>query len=300
MSASSLSNPVKAVLWVIGATLSFCTMAISGREAGQALSTADLLIWRSVIGVTVTVMFVTLSRRGFAQLKTTRLGLHAVRNTFHFFGQYCWYAAVMLIPLAQVFALEFTAPIWVMLLAPFLLHERFSRWKVFAVAMGFTGMLLIVKPGVVEITEGTLWAFFCAFGFAGTIIATKRLSGTESGLCVLFYMTLMQAPMGIVISGGLPAIPPTPGLWAWTVGLAFGGLAAHYCLTRAYALADATVVVPLDFMRLPMIAVVGLMAYSEAIDLAVIIGGALIVFGNVMNIRAEAKSRRAQVAQQAA
>jgi drug/metabolite transporter (DMT)-like permease len=203
---------------------------------------------------------------------------------------------VVLIPLAQVFALEFTSPIWVMLAAPLLLGERFTRWKVLAVALGFAGMLLIVKPGFTEIGPGTLWAFSCAFGFAGTIIATKRLSATETPFCVLFYMTLMQTPIGMAVLGGLPSLPPDAGVWFWTVALALGGLSSHYCLTRAYKLADATVVVPLDFTRLPLIAVVGLIAYNEAIDVAVILGGALIVFGNLMNIRAERARRKREAA----
>lgn len=290
--AVTSNDPFKATLWMMGATMSFIAMAVSGREAGQILTTAELLVWRSVLGLGVTVALMLMFSRSLAEIRTKRPGLHLIRNLFHFFGQYGWYAAVVLIPLAPVFALEFTSPVWVMLAAPFLLGERFTRWKILAVVMGFTGMLLIVKPGFVEISEGTIWAFFCAFGFAGTIIATKKLSATETPFCILFYMTLLQGPMGLAVIGDLPTVPPSLDIWLWTIGLALGGLSSHYCLARAYMLADATVVVPLDFTRLPLIAIVGLVAYGEAIDIAVIAGGALIVFGNVMNIRAERKRRR--------
>ncbi|MHC8508660.1 MAG: DMT family transporter [Rhodospirillales bacterium] len=293
-----LSAPMRAALWVFGATLSFCAMAVSGREAGRALSTADLLTWRALIGIVVMTAAAAFMRGGFAQLRTQRIGLHITRNLFHFFGQYGWYAAVTMIPLAQVFALEFTSPIWAMLAAPLLLGERFTRWKTLAAVMGFTGVLLIVKPGAAEISPGTAWAFFAAFGFAGTIIATKRLTSTESTLCILFYLTVIQAPLGMIISGGLPALPAGPDAaqtWMWTAVLALCGLNAHLCLTRAFRLADATVVAPLDYMRLPMIAVLGFALYGETLDMAVIAGGVLIVFGNVMNIRAEGRRARARL-----
>lgn len=269
--------------------LCFCAMAVSGREAGQVMETADLLVWRSYIGFAVVIVFLAISPDGFGQLKTKRIGMHLVRNLGHFFGQYCWYTAVVIIPLAQLFAFEFTTPIWVALLAPFVLGERFTWARASAIAIGFVGILVVVRPGAEPITEGTIWAFLCAFGFTLAVIGTKRLAGSESTLCILFYLTVIQAPIGMVITGGLPAVPPDSWIWFWTVVLALAGLGAHFCLTRAFKLAEATLIAPLDFFRLPLITVVGILFYNEAFDIAVLIGGALIFFGNFINLRAESR-----------
>lgn len=283
------ASTVRAALWMAGALSSFSVMAISGREAGKVIPTADLLVWRSVIGAAVVVVLLTLSAEGFRQIRSRRLPQHAVRNVFHFFGQYCWYYAVTLIPLAQLFALEFTSPVWVALAAPFLLGERFSVGKLIAIVTGFAGVLVVVRPidpGVgLVFGEGQIWALMSAVGFAGNMIATKRLSSTESSLCVIFYMTVMQAPIGLIVSGDLPVLPPDLWYGFWTVALALGGLSAHFCLAQAFRQADATIVVPMDFVRLPLIAVVGMLVYNEALDPYVFAGGALIFFGNYLNIR---------------
>lgn len=286
---SRSENPIAAAGWVLLAMLCFCAMAVSGREAGRVMETADLLVWRSYIGLAVVLAFLSISQDGFSQLRTKRIGMHIVRNIGHFFGQYCWYTAVVIIPLAQLFAFEFTTPIWVALLAPFVLGERFTWSRAAAIAIGFIGILVVVRPGSEPITEGTIWAFLCAFGFTVAVIGTKRLAGSESTLCILFYLTVLQAPMGMLITGGFPMIPPDGPIWFWTVVLALAGLGAHFCLTRAFKLAEATLIAPLDFFRLPLITIVGILFYNEAFDIAVLIGGILIFSGNFINLRAEQK-----------
>ena len=281
-------SPARAALWMAGALSSFSIMAVAGREAGRVIPTADLLVWRSVIGALVVCVLLAFSAHGFGQIRTKRVPQHLTRNVFHFFGQYCWYYAVTLIPLAQLFALEFTSPIWVALFAPLLLGERFSAWKMAAVILGFAGVLLVVRPidpeAGLSFGEGQIWALMSAVGFAGNMIATKRLTATESSLCVIFYMTVMQAPMGLLLSGGLPVVPPDTWTALWTTALALGGLSAHFCLAQAFRQADATIVAPMDFVRLPLIALIGMLAYGEALDPYVFAGGALIFFGNYVNI----------------
>jgi drug/metabolite transporter (DMT)-like permease len=267
-------------------------MAVSGREAGQVMPTADLLVWRSVIGALVVCAILPFSASGFSQIRSKRLPQHLNRNLFHFFGQYCWYYAVTLIPLAQLFALEFTSPIWVALFAPLFLGERFTLWKAVAVVLGFAGVLLVVRPFDMatgfSLGEGQVWALMSAVGFAGNMIATKRLSSSETSLCIVFYMTMMQAPMGMLVSGGLPMVPPDLHIGFWTLALALGGLSAHFCLAQAFRHAEATIVVPMDFVRLPLIALVGMLAYGERLDPYVFAGGGLIFLGNYLNIRAQA------------
>lgn len=280
---------VAAALWMIGSIASFSVMAVAGREARQALDTAELLVWRSVIGAVIVIAILALSREGFAQIRTRRPFLHLLRNISHFFGQYCWYYAVAIIPLAQLFALEFTSPIWVLLAAPFVFGMRLTWLKLAAVGLSFLGVLLVVEAWsgtfASEFSGGQVWGLLAAIGFAGNMIVTKRLTATDSNLCVLFYMTVMQGPMGLVVAGDLPTIPPNAWIGFWVLALSIGGLSAHYCLTQAFRHGDATVVAPMDFVRLPVIAVVGALAYGEPLAWNVLAGGTLIFLGNYLNIR---------------
>ena len=125
-------------------------------------------------------------------------------------------------------------------------------------------------------------------------MTTKRLTATETTLSILFYMTLSQTFMALAIEmarrGGPPPLPDPDGL-AWVVVVAVCGLTAHFSLTTAYRYADVTVAAPVDFLRLPVIAIIGAALYNEAIDMFVVIGGGLVFLGNFLNLRAEAKRR---------
>lgn len=287
--AAQKSSLTLAALWMVGALTSFTTMAVSGREAGRVMPTADLLVWRSMIGFGIVVALLMWSAKGLAQVRTGRLGLHLVRNIGHFTGQYGWYYAVTIIPLAQVFALEFTSPIWVALVAPLFLGERFTAFGFAAICLSFVGVLMVVGmfggSFATDFGSGQLWALIASVGFAVNIISTKRLTSTDTTLCILFYMTLMQAPMGILVSGSLPVIPPDSVTAFWVLALSIGGLAAHFCLAQAFRYGDATIVAPMDFFRLPLIALVGLFVYQEPLAWTVLVGGALIFAGNYLNTR---------------
>lgn len=275
----------RAAAWMLGCLFSFSMMAIAGREVGDALSTAELLTWRSLIGFPIMAAAVALSPTGFAQLKTSRFPIHIVRNLFHFTGQYCWFFALGLIPLAQLFALEFTSPIWVAVLAALVLGERITIWKVVAVALGFIGVLIVAQPGTSAFGAGQIWALSSAVFFACQMIATKKLTETETVPCILLYMTVLQSLIGIVVQGALPSIPTETMTILWVFALAVFSLCAHFCLTQAFTYADASIVVPMDFFRLPLIAMVGVAFYAEPLDLLILGGGALIFLGNFVNIR---------------
>jgi drug/metabolite transporter (DMT)-like permease len=209
-----------------------------------------------------------------------------VRNLFHFTGQNLWFMSLTLIPLATVFALEFTAPIWVMLLSPLLLAERLTRLRWIAAGAGFLGVLIIVRPDLGQPSAGMLLAAGSAIGFAGSAILTKRLTRHEGVISILFWLTLMQAGLALLASGhdGRMTLPDAVTLpWLAVVGAT--GVLAHLCLTRALALAPATVVMPMDFLRLPVIALVGALLYGEAITPALAAGAALILGANWINIR---------------
>ena len=273
-----------AAFWMLGALVSFATMAVAGRELSAEYTTFQILFFRSVIGVLIIGALV--SRSGFAQLKTQRLKSHLVRNLAHFGGQYGWFYGLAFISLAEVIAIEFTTPVWTALFAFFLLGERLTKARITALVLGILGLLLILRPGAGVLESAALAVLAGAVGYALTYIQTKSLTATETPLCILFYMTLMQMPLGMV-----PALmdwkSPSLEMMPMIILVGTTALSAHYCMTRAFKLADATVVVPMDFLRLPLIMVVGYLLYQESVDWFVLAGALLMLSGNLVNIRAE-------------
>ncbi|AXS42493.1 DMT family transporter [Breoghania sp. L-A4] len=276
------NHPLRAAAWMALALVSFSAMAVGGREVTGDLDTFSLMFWRSVMGFAIVCAVVGVSRK-FAQMKTQRIGLHLTRNVFHFTGQNLWFYAIGIIPLAQVFALEFTTPIWVAVLAPLFIGERFTLWRLGTTAIGFIGVLVVVRPGMTAIGIGEMAALAAAICFSFNVMTTKALSRTETTLSIVFWMTLTQAVMAFVIMLGQPKIPLMINV-PWVIVVALGGLTAHFAMARAFRYADASVVSPMDFLRLPLIAVVGMIFYSEALDPYVFIGGGLVFLGNYLNI----------------
>jgi drug/metabolite transporter (DMT)-like permease len=286
-------DTARAALWMTGAIASFTLMAVAGREVATDLDTFELMMYRSLIGAVIVTAIGAATGR-LPQVRTRRLRLHVVRNIFHFTGQNLWFFGVAVIPLAQLFAFEFTTPIWVALMAPLVLGEGLTRKKLLAILIGFAGILVVARPGLSPLGLGHLAAAAAAVGFAGSVLTTKRLSRTESVWTILFWMTWIQIGLGIVFAGydGDIALPQASSLkWVLIVGL--GGLIAHLSVTTALRLAPASVVAPMDFARLPIIAVVGMILYGEALEIAVFVGAALILTGNMLNIRAVRRRERA-------
>jgi len=284
------SPNLRAALWMLGAIASFMTMAVAGRVLAPELDTFEIMTWRSLTGVVIVVVVVSL-RGAWHQISTRRFGLHLVRNVAHFTGQNLWFYAITVIPLAQVFALEFTAPLWVLVLSPLLLGEKMTSRRALAGLVGFAGILLITRPGAQAITPGLMAAAACAVGFAGTIVSTKMLTRDVSTLCILFWLTVMQAIFGLVCGGydGDFAVPSAE-MWPVAILVGLAGLFAHFCVTSALSIAPASVVSPMDFLRLPTAAVVGLLLYQEPLDPYVLLGAAVIFGANYANIRGSSRA----------
>jgi drug/metabolite transporter (DMT)-like permease len=282
----ALPIAVRGALWMGGALLSFSLMAVAVRELLHTMGSFEILFMRSFVSFVILVLL--LPKFGFAALRTHRLGLQVLRNLFHFGGQYAWVFAISALPLATVFAIEFTMPVWTAVLAAMLLGEQLNRGRVVMLVLGIAGILVILKPGVGFVHPAALVMLAGAFAYALTMIATKRLVGHDSAFAILFWMAVVQMPLGLIpaiahwVWPGLAELP-----WAFAVGAA--GLFAHYCMTRAFRLADASLVVPIDFLRLPLIAVVGAMFYAEPIQVSVMLGAAIIFAGTYYSIRRESR-----------
>jgi drug/metabolite transporter (DMT)-like permease len=159
-----------------------------------------------------------------------------------------------------------------------------SGQRVLAVALGFAGILVILRPGVGSVSAAALVVLGGAVCFAVAHIFMKRLTATETALTIPFYMATIQLPLAL-----LPALPhwvwPSPRLWPWVVVVAVTAVSAHYCLARAFRLADATLVVPMDFLRLPLIAVIGYVFYGEALTIWVLAGAAIVLLATWLNLK---------------
>lgn len=283
---------VVATFWMVGTLASFMLMAIGGRELSAELTTLQILFYRSL--VSLLVVSIVLSYFGWHHVRSQRQGDHLFRNITHLGGQFGWFFGISMIPLASVFAIEFTVPIWTAVLAVFLLGERLTRGRIIAVVLGITGVLIILRPGLSVIHPASFAVLGAAFLYATTFVWTKKLSHTESPLTILFYMAAIQTPLALIallLDFHLPSLQMLP----WIILTGVTGMSAHYCFTRAMKLADATVVVPMDFLRLPLIAVVGFLLYQEPLDLWVLLGGAVMFAGNFYNLFQEKAHHRPQI-----
>ncbi|MEO0426559.1 MAG: DMT family transporter [Pseudomonadota bacterium] len=278
-----------ASLWMLGAIASFATMAVAGRELSAELDTFEIMAYRSALGFPVIVAMMAMGE-GLGRVRTSLGREHAVRNVIHFSAQNAWFYGIATIPLAQLVALEFTNPIWVVCLAPLMLGERMTRGAVLAALIGFLGILIVARPGIEPLGLGHAAGLFAAIGFALTNIFTKRLSREDSALCILFWMTLSQAVMGVLcaLPGGIAW--PSEALMPWVLLVGVCGLTAHFSLTRALFAAPASTVAPMEFMRLPVIAAAGALLYGEPLEVAVFIGAAVILAGNLIGIRARQRA----------
>ena len=273
---------VRAAGWMTGWLTLMVVIAVAGREAARELSIFQIMLLRSTLGIAMLWPLVR-AAGGLSAVRTERLPQHALRNAIHYAAQYGWFVALTLISLAQVVSIEFTMPIWSAALAVVFLGERMNRRKWFAVLLGLVGVAVIVRPGSGEINAGQLIALAAALGFAISVVLVKSLTRTDAAVAISFWMLIVQSAIGLV-----PALAvwqwPSVHVWGWVVVVAFCGTYSHYCFARAMQHADATVVVPMDFLRVPLTALVGWLAYSERLDLLTLLGIGLILTANLLNL----------------
>lgn len=287
-------RPTTAALWMTGSIAAFTAMAIATRAIRTTHDTFEILAYRSIIGL-VLVLALAAALGRLRRITAHRLPGHGLRNVVHFTGQALWFWALTQIPLAQVFALEFTSPIWVILLSPLILGERLTARRLGAAALGFAGILFVARPDFSALDPGLLAAAGCAVFFALSVILTKRLTRDEDLVSILFWMCLFQTGFGFALSlaDGALTLPDGRTLpWLGLIGLA--GVTAHLCLTRALQLAPASLVGPIDFARLPLIALIGAIFYEEPVGWGLAFGALLILIANWLSLRGETRAPRTQ------
>ncbi len=283
---------VPVVLWMTGALLSFSAMAVSIRELWRTLAIFEILAVRNAAGIVI-LLAIGLARPALLRTVSTRhFWLHLMRNSVHYVSQYLWATGLTLLPLATVFALEFTMPAWTTLLAVFFLGERMTPSRIGAVILGFIGVLVIIRPGLESFRPAAFLVLLAAFGYAITLTTTKRLTATDTTFGIVVWMNIMQLPMNLAGSDPFFVLKIGTADLVPLIALGVAGLSSHYCLSNAFRAGDASLVVPLDFLRIPLIALVGWSLYGETLDIYVFAGAGLIISGVLV--------RRAPVAARAA
>jgi len=275
-----------------GTLFSFSAMAVSIRLLAGKLNIFEILSIRSGVGLMIMVVLLVARADLRPLVRPSRIPLNLTRNVIHFGAQYCWATALTLLPFATVFALEFITPAWTALLAVWLLSERLTLSRIGAVILGLIGVVIILRPGLAAFNPMALWVLVATVGFAIVMITTKMLTATETSFAIIFWMTMIQLPLGL--AGSDPMFPFKLGWWdiPAVLGIGLGGTASHYCLSNAFRAGDATLVVPLDFLRVPLIALVGWAFFSERLDIWVFVGAFVIVTGLFWNVWAEAPRHR--------
>lgn len=279
---------IQAVLWFCGTMAGFAAMAISARQLQTTMSTFEILFFRSLIGVLAVLPFIIRAR--FADLRMTNAPFHFGRALVQFSAQICWMYGIAYLTLSDLTAIEFSVPVFTAVLAVIFLGEKMWRHKWIATLLGFGGVLIILQP---EGSAFSVAGFVMLLGsalYSGSGILVKFLTRTETPQGIIFWMNALQLPLGLIPAVFIfdwvtPGIADVPWILAW--GLA--GLLAHYTMARALSLADITIIFPLDFLRLPLMALLGFLLYAEAISPWTAVGGIVIFAANYYSVREETK-----------
>jgi len=279
----------KAALWMGGWLSMMLLMTVAGREATREIDVFQIMEMRAVIGLALLIPFI-LAAGGFRTVRTKVPMQHIGRNFVHYFAQFAWFLALTMIPLAQLISIEFTMPVWTAVFAALLLGERIGPFKIASIVLGILGVAIIVRPGLDHIDPGQLIALGAAVGFGISVTMAKGLTRHDSVLTIIFWMLVIQIIIGLV-----PALRvwtwPSAAVWPWIFVIGICGTFSHYCMAKAMTHADATIVVPMDFLRVPLSALLGYMLYNEMLDAWTVAGAVLILFGNALNLRGAGTAR---------
>lgn len=280
--AAGQNRPILGAVWMLGAVASFASMQISGRELSGEYSPVDIMLYRGLVGV-ILMLPIALSFGGIKNVTTSRPFGHLLRNAVHFLGQFAWFYGIAHLALAEVTALSSMTPIFGVMLAVAFFGERLTLSRLIAILCGFAGVLIVVRPGVVPLEVATGVTVLGALCYAISILMVKALTATEPPLRIVFYMMAMQCGFALVLTGGQIAIPTLAEV-PWIVIVGISGLTAHYCMARSVAIADASVVMPISFLSLPTMAMIGFAFYGESVDPYTLAGGGLILGATYLNI----------------
>jgi drug/metabolite transporter (DMT)-like permease len=277
------------VLIAAGLTI-FAGLCFAGLSAQVKFLSSDLhgfviTFWRNFWGLFF--MLPWLFRQGLGELSWPRIRMFTLRSALSLVSMLFGFTSLSYLTLANATALSFTAPLFATILAALVLGETVRRRRWSATLVGFLGVLIVLRPGMNGIGIGEMLALAGAFLTALVIIVVKQMSRTEPSNAIVAYMVLLLTPMALVV-----ALPfwswPTLADWPFVIGMGLAGTIGHVCWTRAISMADASVVVPFDYLRLIFTIIIGILAFAEQPDRYTLLGSAIIVMAGIYIARREA------------
>ena len=267
---------------MLGTVASFALMQTAGRELSGAHDVNAIMLYRSFVGL-ITIVPIALMFGGVSNIVTGRPVSHLTRNAIHFLGQMSWFYGIAHLAMADVSALNAMVPIFGIVLAILFMGERLSGPRIIAIAFGFVGVLAVIRPGVVPLEIATYITLSGSLFYAVSIVMMKALTQSEPPLRIIVYMMAIQFGIAVALAGGHVSLPSPVDL-PWIVIVGVSGLTAHYCMARAVSIADASVVMPVTYLQLPLMAFVGLLFYAEQLDFYTLAGGCLIFAATYLNV----------------
>lgn len=293
--ATRSSGLLKGVLIAVLSMVLFSSTHSAVRMLSDTMSAFEIVFWR--MAVSVVVMLPYFFWAGFHTLKTNRLGLHAQRAVINFAGMVLWFHAIAVVPLGKAVAIHFTLPLFVLLLAAIFLREKVGPRRIAATVVGFSGALIILRPGVVSIGINEGMILMSAVLYAATVIYLKNMVKTESPMAMTFYTNVFICLLCIVPTAVL-WVPPTVDDIMPILVIGVLGMLAPLLFTVALRFADASIVAPMDFLRLPFTSAIAFAIFGEVPEIWVWVGGGVIFLSTYYITARESKLARERQARE--
>lgn len=287
----AVPGPVRGALWMMGCTASWSCMAAITRYLSSDIHTFEIVFFRSLFGAAFLLPW--LFRTGIKGLYTRRIGMHMARGLFGLATSYILFTAIMLAPLGEVAAILTIRPLVASLAVILILREAALGRRWLATVLGFAGALVILQPGFSDVSLGVVLALVAVCLMASLTVIMKSLSRTESPDCIAMWQMVIFTPLALV---PMLFVWQTPDLFQLIllIGTGLTGTLTQRSITRAYAAADATVILPFDFTRLVFSAALGFIVFAEFPDIWTWLGGALILAATLTYVRAETRAQTAK------
>jgi len=274
MTERNTQRPVVGVFWMLMTGFSFILVTAFVKTLGPRLPSGEAAFLRYAIGL---IFFIpTFLRLPSAGITRRQWALFTTRGFIHSGGVILWFFAMVRIPMAEVTAMNYLAPIYVTLGAALFLGERLAARRIVAIVMGLIGAIIILRPGFREITDGHLAMLAVAVIFAASYLIAKILADEVKPAIVVAMMSLFVA-IGLAPFAAADWITPTFREICLLTGVAVFATAGHYTMTLAFAVAPMTVTQPVTFLQLIWATLLGALWFGEAVDIWVVLGGAVIL-----------------------
>ncbi len=268
----ALSAPMRGAIWMLLACVFFAVVGILVRQISKEIHPFEIAFFRALIVLLIMLLW---KGRSLQVLKVQQLRLHLVRAVFGVMASLLLFSAFAVMPIADVTALTFTAPLFATIGAVLFLGETIHLRRSLGTAVGFIGAMIILRPGIGDFEAASLMAIGAALGMAGSVLTIKGLSRTQSSNAIVFMGSLLMAPLSLVAALFYWTWPTLEQL-SWLAAMGIASFAIQQCVTRAFAAADATVILPFDFSRLLFAALLGYLIFGEVPDFWTWIGGTVI------------------------